>query len=138
MEQRKIRVLLVDDEPSILKTVSKRLELTGYEVMTATDGQDGLAKARLGKPDVVILDLMMPGLTGMEVCAALKNDPQYRSIPVIIFTAKNQEMDEKLSRECGADAYITKAQQSKAVIEQIESLLGRLLAKGFSGEAQAV
>ena len=125
----KRRVLLVDDEPSIIKMVGKRLELSGYEVVAALDGEDGLAKARVGRPDVVILDLMLPKMNGMEVCAALKRDPQYRQIPIIIFTARRQEMDEKLCRECGADAYVTKAQQSKALIEQLEAVLGSVLAR---------
>ena len=127
MSQTKRRVLLVDDEPSIVKTVGKRLELGGYEVLTAMDGQDGLAKARLGKPDVIILDLMMPKMSGFEVCAALKKDPQCRQIPIIIFTGKGQEMDEKLCRELGADAYISKPHQAAALLEEIEALLSRTL-----------
>ena len=127
MAEGKLRVLLVDDEPSIIKMVGKRLEVSGYEVVTASDGEDGLTKARLGRPDVVILDLMLPKMNGMEVCATLKQDHAYKHIPVIIFTARRQEMDEKLCRECGADAYITKAQQSKALLEQVEALLGRLV-----------
>ena len=129
MSETKRRVLLVDDEPSIIKMVGKRLELAGYEVVTALDGEDGLAKARVGRPDVVILDLMMPKMSGMEVCATLKGDARYRHIPIIIFTARRQEMDEKLCRECGADAYVTKAQQSKALIEQIEAVLGSVMAR---------
>lgn len=125
----KHRVLLVDDEPSIIKMVGKRLELSGYEVVAALDGEEGLAKARVGRPDVIILDLMLPKMNGMEVCATLKNDPQYRHIPIIIFTARRQEMDETLCRECGADAYVTKAQQSKALIEQIEAVLGNVLVR---------
>ena len=125
----KIRVLLVDDEPAILKTIGKRLELTGYEVITAADGEEGLNQAKAAGPDVIILDLMLPKMNGMEVCATLKQDPLYRHIPVIIFTARGGEMDEKLCRECGADAYITKAQQSKILIEQVDILLMRVLAK---------
>ena len=120
------RVLLIDDEPAIVKTVGKRLELAGFEVLTAADGAEGLTKAQLGKPDVIILDLMMPKLNGFEVCAKLKKDPQLQRIPIIIFTAKGGEADERLCREIGADAYITKSHQSKAIIEQIEAILGRL------------
>lgn len=90
MTQAKRRVLLVDDEPGILKTVGKRLEVSGYEVLTAADGQDGLSKARLGHPDVIILDLMMPRMNGFEVCAALKRDPQCRQIPVIILPGRGR------------------------------------------------
>ena len=121
------RVLLVDDEPSIIKVVGKRLQVAGYEVVTAVDGQDGLTKARLGKPDVIILDLMLPKMSGMEVCAALKQDPAYQQIPIIIFTGKGQAMDEKLCRECGANAYITKPHDADTLIEQIEILLANVL-----------
>jgi two-component system alkaline phosphatase synthesis response regulator PhoP len=122
----KRRVLLVDDEPGIVKTVGKGLEAAGYEVLTAMDGQQGLVKARLGHPDVIVLDLMMPKMSGFEVCAALKQDPHYRMIPIIIFTGKGREMDERLCREIGADAYISKPHTSKALVEQIEALLGAL------------
>jgi DNA-binding response OmpR family regulator len=121
------RVLLIDDEASIIKMVSKRLELAGYEVLTAMNGRDGLSKAQLGAPDVVILDLMMPQMSGFEVCAALKKDPKYAHIPIIIFTGKGQEMDERLCRELGANAYITKPHQAGALIEMIEVLLRNVL-----------
>jgi DNA-binding response OmpR family regulator len=123
----KRRILLIEDEPSIVKMVGKRLEVSGYEVLTATDGQDGLAKARVGRPDAIILDLMLPRLSGFEICAALKSDPRYQKVPIIIFTGKGQDMDEKLCRELGAEAYITKPQQSKALLEQLEALLAHVL-----------
>ena len=121
------RVLLVDDEPSIIKVVGKRLEVAGYEVLTAMDGDEGLTKARLGKPDVIVLDLMMPKVNGFEVCAALKKDPKYQHIPVVIFTGKGRPMDEQLCRECGANAYITKPHKPEELIEQIEALLAHVL-----------
>ena len=127
MVTQRRRVLLVDDEPGIIKTVGKRLEMAGYDVLTAMDGKDGLTKAQLGKPDVIILDLMLPKMSGFEVCAALKKDPQYQRIPIIIFTGKGQEMDERLCREIGANAYMNKPHQAKALIEQIEALLGTTL-----------
>ena len=119
------RVLLIDDEPGILKTIGKRLEVAGFDVLTAADGEEGLTKARLGHPDVIILDLMMPKLNGYEVCAKLKKDPELQRIPVIIFSAKGAAADERLCREIGADAYITKSHQGKALVEQIEVILGR-------------
>lgn len=129
MADKKTRVLLVDDEGPIIKTVGKRLELTGYEVLTAMDGESALDQAKAASPDVIILDLMLPKMNGMDVCATFKQDPKYRGIPIIIFTARGGEMDEKLCREIGADAYITKSQQSKALIEQIEILLARIFPK---------
>ena len=135
MAEVKRRVLLVDDEKGIVKTVSKALEFAGYEVLTAMDGQDGLTKARLGHPEVIILDLMMPRMGGLEVCAELKKDPELRAIPIIIFTGKGQEMDERLCRELGANAYISKPHTSKALMEQIEALLGALPPKPPPGPA---
>ena len=129
MAEGKLRVLLVDDEPAIVKILGRLLELAGFEVSTAMDGEEGLAKVRAWHPEAVVLDLMLPKMNGMEVCAALKGDAQYRHIPVVIFTARRQEMDEKLCRECGADAYITKAQQSRALLEQLEALLGRIVTR---------
>ena len=127
MTKAKRRVLVVDDEPSIIKVVGKRLEVAGYEVLTAMDGQEGLTKARLGRPDVIVLDLMMPKLNGFEVCAALKQDPQFQHIPIIIFTGKGKGMDEQLCRECGANAYLTKPHRPEELIEQIEALLANVL-----------
>lgn len=121
------RVLLIDDEASIIKMVSKRLELAGYEVLTAMNGRDGLSKAQLGAPDVIILDLMMPQMSGFEICAALKKDERFKHIPIIIFTGKGQEMDERLCRELGANAYISKPHQAGALIEMIEVLLNKVL-----------
>ena len=106
---------------------SKALEVAGFEVLTAVDGQEGLTKARLGRPDLILLDLMMPKLNGMEVLAALKQDAALRTIPVIIFTAKGQEMDEKLCREIGASAYLSKPHSSQELIERIAALLGVVL-----------
>ena len=123
----KRRVLLVDDETSIIKVVGKRLEVAGYEVLTAMDGDEGLTKASLGNPDVIVLDLMMPKVNGFEVCAALKKDPKYQHIPVIIFTGKGRAMDEQICRECGANAYLTKPHKPEELIEQIEALLANVL-----------
>ena len=123
----KRRVLLIEDEPTIIKTMGKRLEVSGYEVLTAMDGQDGLMKARLGRPDVIILDLMLPKLSGFEVCKALKSNARYQHTPIIIFTGKGQDVDEQLCRELGANAYINKSKQGKVLVEQIEALLGAVL-----------
>jgi two-component system alkaline phosphatase synthesis response regulator PhoP len=123
----KRRVLLVEDEASIVKMISKRLEVSGFDVLVATNGQDGLTKARLGHPDVILLDLMLPKMSGLEICAALKQDEHHRHIPIIVFTGKGSPMDEQLCRECGAEAYINKPQGSKALLEQLEVLLSRVM-----------
>ena len=133
MADVKRRVLLVDDELGIVKTIGKRLEVAGYEVLTAMDGEDAMTKAQLGNPDVILLDLMLPKKSGFEVCSTLKKDPKFQHIPIIIFTGKGQDMDERLCRELGANAYISKPHGSKALIEQIEVILSRMPLK--SGDA---
>ena len=120
----KTRVLLVDDEPSIVKMVGKRLEVEGFDVTVAMDGQEGLKKAQNEVPDVIILDLMLPKLNGYEVCTMLKQDARYQKIPVVLFTAKAQEKDEKIGMECGANAYVRKPFRAQELIEKIRSLIG--------------
>jgi len=119
----KPRILLVDDEPSIVKMVGKRLEIEGFDVTTAMDGQDGLTKAQEGQPDLIVLDLMLPKMNGYEVCTMLKQDARYQKIPIVLFTAKAQEKDEKLGLECGADAYVRKPFRAPELMEKIRSLL---------------
>ena len=119
----KKRILLVDDEKDLVETVTFRLEAAGYEVIPAYDGQEALDKARKEKPDLIILDLMLPKMDGYKVCAMLKRDQRYMNIPIIMFTARAQESDEKLGYECGANAYITKPFQHEAVLAKIKELL---------------
>ena len=119
----KARILLVDDEPSIVKMVGKRLEVEGFEVVVAMDGQDGLDKARSVNPDLIVLDLMLPKLNGYEVCTMLKQDARYQKIPVVLFTAKAQEKDEKMGLECGANAYVRKPFRAQELLERIRGLI---------------
>jgi len=120
----KPRILLVDDEPSIVKMVGKRLEVEGFDVLVAMDGQEGLAKAQAEHPDLIVLDLMLPKLNGYEVCTLLKQDTRYQKIPIVLFTAKTQEKDERLGVECGADAYVRKPFRAQELLEKIRSLIG--------------
>ena len=119
----KVRILLVDDEPSIVKMVGKRLEVEGFEVVLAVDGQEGLSKAQTQSPDLIILDLMLPKLNGYEVCTMLKQDTRFQKIPIMMFTAKAQDKDEKLGMECGANAYVRKPFRAQELLEKIRSLL---------------
>lgn len=124
---KKVRILLVDDEPSIVKMVGKRLEVEGFEVLVAMDGQEAVKKVQTEAPDLVILDLMLPKLNGYEVCMMLKEDTRYQKIPVVIFTAKAQEQDEKLGLACGADAYIRKPFKAQELLDQIRALANKPL-----------
>ncbi len=133
------RLLLVDDEPTILKMVSKRLELEGFAVLTAMDGREALAKAQAERPDLLVLDLMLPGLNGYEICATLKQDPRYRKLPIILFTARTQAKDEHQGLACGADAFVRKPFRAQELLDAIHRLLpssaaGALLSNqgGFS------
>ena len=117
------KILLVDDEQDIIKTVGFRLRSVGYEVITASDGMEGLDKARKEKPDLIILDLMLPKIDGYKVCALLKKDDRYAKIPIILFTAKAGDVDKKIGLELGADAYVMKPFEPPELINTIEDLL---------------
>jgi DNA-binding response OmpR family regulator len=119
----KKRILLVDDEQDLVEVVKSRLELAEYEVLVAYDGMEALDKARKEKPDLIILDLMLPKMDGYRVSALLKHDEKYKSIPIVMFTARAQEQDEKLGYECGADAYITKPFEPQALLAKIKELI---------------
>jgi len=119
----KKRILLVDDEKDLLEVVKLRLEASGYEVLVSADGQSALEAARREKPDLIILDLMLPKLDGYKVCRMLKFDEKYKFIPIIMFSARGQETDKQLGKEVGADAYITKPFEPKVLIEKIDELI---------------
>jgi len=120
---KKKRILLVDDEPAVLMVARKRLEVAGFDVVVASDGQDGMDKARAEPPDLIILDLMLPKLNGYEVCTMLKRDLRYKQIPIIIFSAKTQEKDQQMAKECGADAYVPKPYRPDVLLGHIHTLL---------------
>ena len=120
----KKRILLVDDEKDMVYAVKLQLEVSGFEVLTAFDGQDALDKARRANPDLIILDLMLPKLDGYRVCRMLKFDEKYKRIPIILFTARVEKNDERLGYEVGADAYLTKPFEPRILMEKIKDLLG--------------
>lgn len=126
MNSNKRKILLVDDEPSIIKTVGKRLEIEGFEVIIAMDGEEALAKAQSEKPDLVVLDLMLPKVNGFDVCAQLKKDRQSKEIPVVtIFSGRGSEEDKDQCLALGAAAYVTKGRGASELIQQIKALLGK-------------
>ena len=117
------KILIVDDEAELVKAVQIRLDQAGYEVLVAGDGREGFDVARREKPDLIILDLMLPGMDGYEVYGLLKADTRYSKIPIIMFTARAQESDKKMGEEVGADAYITKPFDHQALLKKIKELL---------------
>jgi CheY-like chemotaxis protein len=102
------KILIVDDEPAIRFLITATLEDEGYELFEAADGREAAALVEDFQPDLIILDVMMPGLTGYELCARLKQDPVTREIVIIMLTAKGQEQDRRHSEQAGADYYLRK------------------------------
>lgn len=117
------KILIVDDEPAIVKVVESRLKANGYETLTACDGQEGLNLARTEKPDLIILDVMLPKIDGFRIAQLLKLDDQYRQIPVMLLTARVHEEDQKIGFAAGADAYMTKPFRTEELVEKIKELL---------------
>ena len=118
------KVMVVDDEPDLLETIQATLEMEGYECLVAYDGFRGLDRARTEKPDLIILDVMLPGLNGYKICRLLKFDEQYKHIPIIMLTAEAQEKDRLTGEETGADYYMTKPFSSDKLIAKIADFLG--------------
>lgn len=121
MMERKI--LIVDDEPDLLKVVSFRLEKAGYKVLCAITGKEALEMAARERPDLILLDLRLPLLNGLEVCVQLKKSEELKQIPVIIFTASTSHIDEK-TKACGADDYIIKPFTPEELSGKIKKLIG--------------
>ena len=119
----KKRILAVDDEIRILTMIKKRLEFAGHEVITATDGLEGLRLARSEKPDLIVLDLILPNLNGYQICAMLKGDRLLKNIPILMLTARSQAKDVEEGMKVGADAYVTKPYDPELFVKQVESLL---------------
>jgi twitching motility two-component system response regulator PilG len=117
------RILIVEDEESLLKLESILLTSRGYHVRGVTDGAAALKDIAENRPDLVLLDIMMPGIDGFEVCRRIKEDPLTKSIPVVMLTAKKSSMDQARGVQVGADAYITKPFKSVKIMEVIEGLL---------------
>lgn len=121
----KEHILAVDDEEDILELIRYNLEKEGYRVSSAVSGEDALAQARAKLPDLILLDLMLPGMDGFEVCKMLKNDAKTTSIPIVMLTAKGEDADIVTGLELGADDYITKPFVPRILIARIRAILRR-------------
>ncbi len=119
------KILIIEDERDIRDLVVHYLAKEGYKVDAAPDGGKGLSMARAQKPDLVILDLMLPELDGLEVCKKLRADPKTAAIPVIMLTAKGEETDKIVGLELGADDYLTKPFSPKELMARVKALLRR-------------
>lgn len=117
------RVLIVEDEPNIVLSLEFLLQREGYETVTAVDGEEALALVRQVRPDAVLLDIMLPRRNGYEVCQAIKVDPELRTIPVIMVSAKGQEVEVQRGLELGAAAYVTKPFGNAEILEALRAVL---------------
>lgn len=119
------KILVVDDEADLVETIQFALELEGYNVLVASNGEEGLNMARQEKPDLILLDLMLPKLDGYKVCRLLKFDERYKYIPILMLTAKTQEKDKILGKETGANEYINKPFDMDELMAKIKSYLSK-------------
>ena len=119
------RILVVDDEPDILELVQYNLSKAQYDVVGVASGEEALAQARTTPPDLIVLDLMLPGVDGLEVCKALKRDTRTAVIPIVILTARGEEADIVAGLELGADDYLTKPFSPRVLLARIRAVLRR-------------
>lgn len=116
------KILVVDDEPTLVATLKYNLEREGFQVLTSGEGEGALATARSERPDLVVLDLLLPGLDGLEVCRLLRRET---AVPILMLTAKGEEVDKVVGLELGADDYVTKPFGMRELVARVRSLLRR-------------
>ncbi len=126
METKSKKVLIADDEPDILEILKYNLANEGYEVVTAKDGDEALEKARRTRPDLVVLDIMMPKKTGVEVCQLLRSQPDFKDTLIIFLTAVNDEGTQVRGLETGADDYVSKPVSPRVFLSKVNALFRRL------------
>jgi DNA-binding response OmpR family regulator len=117
------KILVVDDEADLVSVLRFGLEVEGFEVISASDGEQGLSLARERSPALMLLDLMLPKLDGYKVCRALKFDERYRTMPIFILSARSGDDDRRLALEMGADAFITKPYEMRELVARIRARL---------------
>jgi len=119
------KILIVEDDPDIRELLRFNLEKAGYTLFLAEDGEKALTLARKHSPDIILLDLMLPGVDGLEVCRTLKKDPELQRIPVIMVTAKGEELDRVVGLELGADDYVVKPFSPQELVSRVKAVLRR-------------
>jgi two-component system alkaline phosphatase synthesis response regulator PhoP len=129
-------VLVIDDEEDLIELVRYNLEIEGYAVIGASDGESGLVRAVQRKPDVLLIDLMLPGIDGLEVCRSLRSKGETAHIPIIMLTARASESDRIVGLEIGADDYVTKPFSPRELAARIKALLRRT--RGFRRDAAMI
>lgn len=119
------KVLIIEDDPDLTDVLAYNLRLAGYEVLSSRDGADGLRQARLNLPDIVLLDLMLPLVDGLEICRRLRSDPSTAQLVIVMLTAKSEETDQVIGLSMGADDYVTKPFSVKVLMERLKTLRRR-------------
>ncbi len=117
------KIFIVEDELDFLTTLKERLEFEGFVVVTAVDGEEALERIPEEKPDLILLDIMLPAMNGYQVCRRLKSNPETETIPVVVVTAKSQESDKFWAKETGADDYLTKPFEMEELLQKIQDNL---------------
>ena len=120
------KILVIEDDPSALRLVQYTLEQEGYQVLAATNGLAGIRKAQNEEPDLLVLDIMLPGIDGFEICHRLRAEPQTAQLPILMLSAKAQETDKATGLKVGADDYITKPADPSEIINRVRTLLAQV------------
>lgn len=134
----KPKILIIEDERSLIDILSYNLSREGFDVSASSDGAEGLRRAQASVPDLVLLDLMLPGLDGLQICRQLRSDPKTQGIRILMVTAKSEEVDEIVGFNMGADDYVAKPFKIKPLISRIKALLRRPSVEPVSGEVISV
>jgi two-component system alkaline phosphatase synthesis response regulator PhoP len=129
---KKTRILIVEDEPAMVQGLRDNFEYEGYEVISAADGAEGLDRALADQPDLVVLDVMMPKMSGLDVCKQLK--ARKPAVPIIMLTARGQEIDKVVGLELGADDYVTKPFSIRELMARVKAVLRRVSPPSLTGD----
>jgi two-component system alkaline phosphatase synthesis response regulator PhoP len=126
MKKKEIKILLVDDEPDILEIVGYNLSQEGYQIITAVNGKEAVAKAKKELPQLIIMDVMMPEMDGMEACESIRKIPELSNVIITFLTARNEDYSQVAGFDAGADDYIAKPIKPKLLVSKVKALLRRL------------
>jgi len=117
------KILVIEDDPATLRLIDYSLRHEGYQVLTASNGLEGLRKVHNEEPDLIILDVMLPGMDGFEICHHLRSEPDTAQLPILMLSAKAQEIDKNTGLKVGADDYLAKPADPSEIVSRVESLL---------------
>ncbi len=134
MKKKEIKILLVDDEPDILEIVGFNLQQEGFQIFTATNGHEAIAKAKKERPQLIIMDVMMPEMDGMEACEAIRKIPELSDVIITFLTARSEDYSQVAGFDVGADDYISKPIKPKLLVSKVKALLRRLKEEDINSE----